>query len=139
MRLRLVAACRRWICGNTGVVWKSGRVRQAFGVRAVLLGRAGAVAVGQAVADPVEVVLDPFGRRGRGVRVVADLLPGDVDPLGLVAVECLPDGGVVDLGVVAGHVRAGVAEEFLHHVLGNAGVDQAGPQCYLYLILKSAW
>jgi hypothetical protein len=36
------------------------------GVRAVLLGGAGAVAVGQAVADPVEVVLDPLGRRGRG-------------------------------------------------------------------------
>ena len=60
------------------------------GVRAVLLGRAGAVAVGEAVADPVEVVLDPLGRRGRGVGVVADPLPGDVDPLGLVAVERLP-------------------------------------------------
>src|SRR6266851_1174300 len=87
------------------------------GVRAVLLGRAGAVAVGQAVADPVEVVLDPLGRRGRGVGVVADPLTGDVDPLGLVTVERLPDGGVVDLGVVAGHVGAGMAEELLHDVL----------------------
>jgi len=31
MRRRLVAACRRWICKNTGVVWKSGQVRQALG------------------------------------------------------------------------------------------------------------
>jgi hypothetical protein len=67
------------------------------GVRAVLLGRAGAVAARQAVADPVEVVLDLLGRSGRGIGVVADPLPGDVDPLGLVAVERLPDGGVVDL------------------------------------------
>ena len=44
------------------------------GVRAVLLGRAGAVAVGEAVADPVEVVLDPFGRSGRGVGAVAGRL-----------------------------------------------------------------
>src|ERR1700689_4681576 len=72
------------------------------GVRAVLLGRAGAVAVGEAVTDPVEVVLDPLGRSGRGVGVIADRLPADVYPLGLVAVECLPDGGVVDLRVVAG-------------------------------------
>src|SRR5215472_9564629 len=56
------------------------------GVRAVLLGRAAAVAVGEAVADPVEVVLDPLGRGGGGVGVVADPLPGDVYPLGLVAV-----------------------------------------------------
>ena len=68
------------------------------GVRAVLLGRAGAVAVGQAVADPVEVVLDPFGRRGRGVGVVADPLPGDVDPLGLVLPVIQGERG----GVIAG-------------------------------------
>src|SRR5215813_10047394 len=80
------------------------------GVRAVLLGGAGAVAVGEAVADPVEVVLDPLGRRGRGVGVVADPLPGDVDPLGLVAVECLPDGGVMDLRVMAGHGSPGMTE-----------------------------
>src|SRR6266566_7541145 len=103
--------------------WRGLEVRAGqagVGVRAVLLGRAGAVAVGEAVADPVEVVLDPLGRRGRGVGVVADPLPGDVDPLGLVAVERLPDGGVVDLGVVAGHVGAGMAEELLHDVLRDA-------------------
>jgi hypothetical protein len=70
-------------------------------VRAVLLGRAAAIAVRQAVADAVEVVLDPFGRSGRGAGVVADRLTADIDPLGLVAVECLPDGGVVDLVVRA--------------------------------------
>lgn len=93
-------------------------------VRAVLLGRAAAVDVRQAVADAVEVVLDSFGRSGRRVGAVADRLTADVDLLGLVAVECLPDGGVVDLGVVAGHVRAGMAEEPLRHVLRDAGIDQ---------------
>src|SRR5271170_3881590 len=104
------------------------------GVRAVLLGWAGAVAVGEAVADPVEVVLDPLGRRGRGVGVVADPLPGDVDPLGLVAVERLPDGGVVNLGVVAGHVGAGMGEELLHDVLRDAGVDQPGSESVTELV-----
>jgi hypothetical protein len=78
--------------------------------------------------DPVEVVLDPLGRSGRGVGVITDLLPADVHPLGLVAVERLPDGGVVDLRVMAGHVGAGMAEELLHHVLRDAGVDQACPE-----------
>jgi hypothetical protein len=77
-------------------------------VRAVLLGGTGAVAIGEAVADAVEVVLDPLGRCGRGAGVVADLLARNVHPLGLVAVKRFPDGGVVDLGVVAGHVRAGM-------------------------------
>jgi hypothetical protein len=29
MRWLLLAACRLWICRNSGVVWKSGQVRQA--------------------------------------------------------------------------------------------------------------
>jgi hypothetical protein len=70
------------------------------GVRAVLLRRPPAVAVGQAVLDSGQVVLDPFGRGGGRIRVVADDLPGDVDPLPLVAVEFLADGGVVDNGTV---------------------------------------
>jgi hypothetical protein len=53
-------------------------------------------------------VLDPFGGRGGRVRVVAEGLAGDVDPLALVVVERLADGGVVDAGVMRGHVRAGV-------------------------------
>src|SRR5437667_6046432 len=104
------------------------------GVRAVLLCGSAAVAVGEAVADAVEVVLDPLGRCGRGAGVIADRLAVDVHPLGLVAVELLPDGGVVDLGVVAGHVRAGVSEELLHHVLGDAGVDQPGPESVTELV-----
>jgi hypothetical protein len=80
--------------------WRGLEIRAGeagVGVRAVLLGRAGAVAIGEAVADPVEVVLDPLGRSGRGVGVIAGPLAADVHPLGLVAVERLPDGGVVDL------------------------------------------
>jgi len=32
-----------------------------------------------------------------------------------------------------------MAEEPLHHVLGDAGVDQPGSQRYLYSIMKNAW
>ena len=46
----------------------------------------------------------------------------------LVAVERLADGGVVDAGVVRGHVRAGVAEQLLHDVLGDAAVDEPGSE-----------
>jgi hypothetical protein len=41
-------------------------------------------------------VLDPLGGGGGCIGVVADLLAGDVDPLALVVVERLADGGVVD-------------------------------------------
>ena len=37
-------------------------------------------------------------------------------------------------GVVAGHVRAGMAEELLHHVLRDAGVDQPCPECVTELV-----
>jgi len=40
---------------------------------------------------------------------------------------------------MAGHVRAGVAEELLDHMLGDAGVDQPRSERYLYSILKNAW
>ena len=129
MRRRLVAACRRWICRNSGGGLEVRAGEAGVGVRAVLLGRAAAVAVGQAVADAVEVVLDPLGRRGRERRGRSrSRSPAMLTRWRLVAVERLPDGGVVDLGVVAGHVRAGVAEELLDDVLGDAGVDQPGPE-----------
>jgi hypothetical protein len=73
-----------------------GAGQAGVGVGAVLLRRPAAVAVGQAVPDPGQVVLDPLGgRRGR-VRVVAEGLAGDVDPLTLVVIERRADGGVVD-------------------------------------------
>ena len=128
MRRLLVAACRRWICRNWGglEVWAG---QAGIRVRAVLLCGAAAVAVRQAVADAVEVVLDPLGGGGRGAGVVADLLARDVHPLGLVAVERFPAGGVVDLGVGVCHVRAGMAEELLHHVLRDAGVETGFRAC----------
>jgi hypothetical protein len=70
------------------------------GVRAVLLRRAGAISVGQAVADPVEVLFDPLGIRGGSVGVVGDALSGDVDPGGLVGVEGFADGTQVELVVL---------------------------------------
>ena len=91
MRRRLVAAWERWMSRNSdcGLEVRAGQA--GVGVRAVLLGWPGAVAVGQAVADPVEVLLDPLGVGGGRVGVVADPLPGDVHPGGLVGVEGLSD------------------------------------------------
>ena len=43
-----------------------------------------------------------------------------------VALEGVADGAVVDLGVAGGHPGAGVAEQLLDDVLGDAGVDQPG-------------
>ena len=97
------------------------------GVRAVLLGWAAAVAVGEAVVDPRQVVLDPFRVGGGGVGVVRESFAGGVDPAVAVALEGVADGGVVDLGVAGGHARTGVAEQFLDDVLRDAGVDEPGP------------
>ena len=46
----------------------------------------------------------------------------------LVVIEGLADGGVVDAGVMGGHVRAGVAEDLAHDVLGDVVVDQPGSE-----------
>ncbi len=96
------------------------------GVRAVLLGRASAVAVGQAVSDAGQVVLGPLGISGGGAGVVGHGLAGGVDSLVAVELEGVADGAVVDLGVAGGHAGAGVAEELLDDVLGHAGVDEPG-------------
>lgn len=92
------------------------------GVGAVLLGWSAAVAVGESGHDPVEVVFDPLGVGGgrRGIEV--EDVAGDVDACGLAAVEGFADGGVVELGVDAGHFWAGVAEDALDEVLGDVGV-----------------
>jgi hypothetical protein len=71
-----------------------GAGQAGVGVVAVLLGRPAAVAVGQAVPDPGQVVLDPLGGRGGRVRVVAEGLSGDVDPLALVVVERLANSNI---------------------------------------------
>src|SRR5487761_213148 len=116
---------RRRLCG-----WCERRALRpaGVGVGAVLLGRPGAIAVGQAVAHPVQVLLFPLGTCCWAVGVVADALAADVDPLGLVAVESLPDGAVMDFGIMPCHIWAGVAEQFLHHVLGDARIYEPGPQ-----------
>ena len=38
----------------------------------------------------------------------------------LARVEGLPHRGIVDFGVMPGHIGAGMAEQFLHDVLGDA-------------------
>ena len=52
-----------------------GAGQAGVGVGAVLLGWPAAVAVGQAVPDPGQVVLDPFGGGGGRVGVVAEVCP----------------------------------------------------------------
>lgn len=75
------------------------RTRQAgVGVGAVLLGRAPAVAVGQAGLGPGEVVLDPL-RFALGASVEREAVTVDVDAPLLVVVERGPDGGVMDRGI----------------------------------------
>ena len=54
--------------------------------------------------------------------------------MGLVAVEGFPHGGVVDFGIMARHIGAGVADQLLHDVLGDAGVYQAGPERVAQLV-----
>ena len=99
------------------------------GVRAVLLGRPPALAVGQAVSHSREVVFGPLGIRGDGVGVTGNGAPSGVDPLGAVALERVAHGVVVDLGVAGCHARAGVTEEALDDVLGHAGVNPGCRQC----------
>ncbi len=71
-----------------------GAGQAGVGVRAVLLGRPPAVAVGEAVADAGEVVLDPLGIGGERVGVVVEVLAGGVDPLRAVTLEGVADGVV---------------------------------------------
>jgi hypothetical protein len=89
-----------------------------------LLGWPAAIAVGKGVGCPRQVVLDPLGIGGERVRVEAEQAALDVDARPAVALELLAEGGVVQMGVGSGHLRAGMAEQALDHVLGDALVDE---------------
>jgi hypothetical protein len=105
-----------------------GASETSIGVGTFLLGWPAAVAVGEGVGHPGEVVLDPFGVSGGGVGVKADEPSLDRDPGLAVPLELLAQGGVVELGVQAGHKRTGVTEKALDNVLGHSLVDQPGPE-----------
>jgi hypothetical protein len=107
-----------------GLEVRTGQTR--VGVGAVLLWWPAAVAVGEAVLDPGQVVLHPLGIGGGGVGVVGQDLAGGVDPLGAVGLERGADGAVVDLGVARRHPGARMAEQPLDDVLWDPGVDQPG-------------
>ena len=98
------------------------------GVGAVLLWWSPAVAVGEAGLDSGHVVFGELRLGGDGGGVVGDALAVEGDPVLAVFVEGLPDGGVVEAGVAGGHLGAGVAEESLNDMLGDAVVDEAGPE-----------
>ena len=111
-----------------------GACETSVGVRAVLLWWSSTESVGKAGLYAGEVVLDPLGLRGRRVRLQGQVLAVDVDAGGAPRLEGFADGGVVQVGVGCGHLRAGVAEESLHDMLGHALVDQACPVCVAELM-----
>ena len=94
------------------------------GVRAGLLHRQPAEAVGQRLGGPAEALFGP-GRLGeRPAGVDRDGLAGDVDLAGGFPVPA--DGGVVQPGVVGGHLRGVVIEDAPHDFLRDVPVDQTG-------------
>lgn len=99
----------------------------ALASRAKVTGAPPAVAVGKGVGNPGEVVLDPLGVSSGSVGVEADEPSLDVDPRLAVALELLAQGGVVEMGIQAGHKRTGVTEKALDDVLRHSLVDQPGP------------
>jgi hypothetical protein len=99
------------------------------GMGAVLLGWPSAIAVGKAVSDPVDVVLDPLGVRGERVGIVWHRVTSNVDPLAMVGLEGFSGGAVEDLGVAVGHPWGLVAEHLLDYVLGDAGVETGNENC----------
>jgi hypothetical protein len=88
-----------------------------------------AIAIGEGVRRPGEVVLDPLGISGSGVGFEADEPSLNIDPGLAIALQLLAQGGVVELDVQAGHKWTGVTEKALDDVPGQPLVDEPGPRC----------
>ena len=96
------------------------------GVRAGLLDRQPAEPVGQRLGRPAEALLGPGGLGEWPGRVDHDDVAGDVDLAGGLPVPA--DGGVVQPGVVGGHLRGVVIEDAPHDFLRDIPVDQPGAE-----------
>jgi len=105
-----------------------GAGQACVGVWAVLLGRPAAVPVWQGVGCSGQLVFDPLGVGGHRLRVEAEEPAFDVDSGLAVAFKLGPDRRVVHVRIGGRHGWAGVAEQALDDVFGNAGVDQPGPK-----------
>jgi len=99
--------------------------------RAVLLGRPPAVAVGEGVGGPAQVVFEPLSVGRRRLGVEAEQAALDINTTLAVALELLADGGVVKPCVHGGHDRTGMAEKALDHVLRHPGIDNRVPSVCL--------
>jgi len=95
-------------------------------VWAGLLDRQPAEPVGQCLGRPAETLLGPGSLGEWPGGVDHDCLTGDVDLAGCFPVP--PDGGVVQPGVVRGHLRRVMIEDAPHHLLGDVPVDQPGAE-----------
>ena len=87
-----------------------------------------AVAVGQGVGRPGQVVFDPFGIGGERVGIETEEPAVDVDAGLAIPFELGSQRGVMQVGIQGGHGRAGMAEEALDHMLGDTLVDESCPE-----------
>ena len=93
-------------------------------MRAALLHRQPAVAVGQRLGGAAEALLGPggFGERAVGVEVTVRPVTSTLR----AASQCRRTVVVVQPGVVGGHLRRVVVEDAAHDFLRNVAVDQPG-------------
>ena len=101
----------------------TGQVRHV-GVRAGLLQRKPAIAVGQRHFRAGEAVVHPLGVAEQAGGAGVDGVAVDVDLAGAFPLSA--DGGVGQAGVAGGHGVAGVVEQPAHDLLGDVVVDQPG-------------
>jgi hypothetical protein len=98
----------------------TGQVRHV-GVRAGLLQRKSAIAVGQRHFRAGQVVVHPRGVAEQPVTAGVDWLAVDVDLASAFPLNA--DGGVGQAGVAGGHGVAGVVEQPAHDLLGDVVVE----------------
>ncbi|GHE13918.1 hypothetical protein [Streptomyces alanosinicus] len=110
------------------MVTNIGQVKQALACRACPLHRQAAVAVEQGLGHAPESLLDPGGLGQRSAGIDGDALALDVDLAGLLRVPA--DRGVVQPGIVGGHLAGRVIEKDAYDFLRDVPVDQPGSKVW---------
>jgi hypothetical protein len=119
------------------VVMNIGQVRPRVGVLAPSDQGQAAVAVGQCLGGPADLLPGPGGLGQRAPQVMGEGLAMGVD---LARGFPLPaDRGVGQPSVVGRHRRGVMIQDFLDHVLGDIPVDQPGPEGYLPWPRRNPW
>lgn len=103
--------CSRCCGRNSGVGDEYRAGQEGVGVRTGLPHRQAALAIGQGLGRAAEPLLGPGGLGRRPGRVEGDALALDVDLAGPFPVRA--DRGVVQPGVVRGHLALGLLEVFM--------------------------